>query len=152
MNTHALEVAASWWALGLLFAEDLIGVAQQALGEGCDSPSLQALAALYTDQVDEARGLFEEALIELGVPQPSTRDAVMRLAREVAKDIMSNAISPETGAKRVASLVRAAPDSVANYVELHTFLYAASEWEDRPEDRHVFEAGVVAAAKMIVAS
>jgi hypothetical protein len=30
--------------------------------------------------------------------------------------------------------------------ELDTFIYAASEWEDRPEDQKNFAAGIVAAA------
>ena len=32
-------------------------------------------------------------------------------------------------------------------VELHTFVYADSEWDERPEDGNIFAEGVVAAAR-----
>ena len=34
--------------------------------------------------------------------------------------------------------------------ELDTFVYAASEWDDRPEDQQTFEKGILAAASDLV--
>jgi hypothetical protein len=148
MNTERLEVAASKVALGLLLSEEFSDVAVLALEDGCDSPSLRILAGLTAAEADEARALFDRALAELNVCVPSKRDAVMRLARETAKELLSGAMAPHAGAKQIWELSLRIPDE--NLPELYSFVYAASEWEDRPEDRQVFEAGIAAAARELV--
>src|SRR5688572_31766490 len=101
MSTERLEVAASKVTLGLVLPEDLAGVARLALEDGCDSPSLRVLAGLTTVEADEAREVFDRTLTELCLAMPSNRDAVMRLARETAKGILSGAIAPYEGAKQI---------------------------------------------------
>lgn len=148
MNTERLEVAASKVALGLLLSENLADVALLALEDGCDSPSLRILAGLTAAEADEARAMFDRALVELHGAVPSKRDAVRCLARETAKEILSGTMAPYEGAKQIWELSLRIPDE--NLPELDSFVYAASEWEDRPEDRHVFEEGIAAAARELV--
>lgn len=148
MNTKGLEVAASRAALGLLRSEDLARVGVQALENGCDSPSLRILAGLNASETEEARGLFEQALSELNVAIPSKRDAVMHLARETARGILSGTTGVYLGAEQIWDLTLCASDE--SLPELDSFVYAASEWEDRPEDRDAFEEGIVAAARELV--
>lgn len=148
MNTERLEVAASKVALGLLLSQEFADVGVLALVDGCDSPWLRILAGSTADEADEARDLFDRALAELNVSVPSKRDAVMRLARETAKELLSGAMAPHAGAKQIWELSLRAPDE--DLPELDLFVYAASEWEDRPEDRPVFEDGVAAAARELV--
>jgi len=150
MNTRRLKVAASRAALEMLLSEEFSALAVSALEDGCDSPSLRALAELTAAESDKARTLFDRALAELGIDAPSKRDAVMFLARETATALLSGAITPHAGANQIWELsLRIANE---NLPQLHTFVYAASEWEDRPEDRQVFEDGITAAARDLVSA
>lgn len=148
MNTERLEMAAAKVALGLFLSEEFADVAVLALEDGCDSPSLRILAALTTAEADEARTLFDRTLAELNLDVPSKRDAAMRLARETAKGILSGTMAPYAGAKRIWELSLRVPNE--NLPQLDSFVYAASEWEDRPEDRQAFEDGIAAAARELV--
>lgn len=148
MNSERLEVAASKMALGLLLSESLADVAVLALEDGCDSPSLRILAGLTAAEADEAKAVFERALAELHSAVPSKRNAVLCLARETAKEILSGAMAPYDGAKQIWELSLRIPEE--HLPQLDSFVYAASEWEHRPEDRHVFEDGIAAAARELV--
>lgn len=148
MTAERLELAASKVVLGLLRSEDLVDVGAAALEDGCDSPALRVLAGLTLAEADEARATFDRTLSELNVAIPSKRDAVMRLARETAKGILSGTTGAYEGAKQIWDLSLRVPDE--ELPELDTFVYAAGEWEDRPEDRRVFDDGIVAAARELV--
>jgi hypothetical protein len=147
VSTGFLELAACRVALGLLGSDDLARVGAQALALGCESPSLRILAGLPMIQVDEARAAFDRALAELNISMPNERAAIMRLAREAARGIVSGAISAYVGAKRIWDFTLCAPRE--ELPELDAFVYAASEWEDRPEDRQAFEQGILAAAERL---
>jgi hypothetical protein len=148
MKTEGLELAASRAVLGLLRSDDLARVGTQALEDGCDSPSLRILAGVNASEAEEARGLFERVLSELNVAVPSKRNAVMLLARETAKGIVSGTTGVYLGAKQIWDLtLRASNEALP---ELDSFVYAASEWEDRAEDRATFEEGIIAAARELV--
>lgn len=148
MRVESLELAAAKMALGLISPEDLPSVAVDALEDGCDSSSLRILAGLTKAEIGEARQLFDRLLAELHVPRVSRREAVERLARESAKEILSGEISPYQGAKRIWQLSLCLHEE--HLPDLDSFVYGASEWEDRPEDRHAFEAGIVDAARELV--
>ena len=148
MNSERLEVAASKVVLGILSSEELTNVATLALEDGCDSPSLRILAGLSLAEADEARVVLEQALAELNSAVPSARDAVMCLARETAKGILSGSVEAYEGGKQIWQLSLHIPGETLS--ELDSFVYAASEWEDRPEDRHAFEEGIIAAAKELL--
>ncbi len=150
MRTERLELVASKVELDLLFPEDLSDAAVRALEDGCDSPSLRILAGLSVADADEARAMFDRVLAELNVSRPSKRDAVMHLAREIAKEISSRTKAPYEGAVQIWELSLRLPEE--NFSELDSFVYAASEWVGRPEDRHIFEDGIVAAARELVST
>lgn len=148
MTSDRLVLASARVALGLLYREDLADVAASALADGCDSPSLRMLAGLTPSEADGARPLFERALCELGISVPDKRKAIMRLAREMARDIVSGTTRAYDGAMAIWDLALRAPTE--NLPELDAFVYAASEWEDRPEHRAVFEEGIKAAARELL--
>lgn len=148
MNSKALDLAASKAVLGLLPSDDLSQVAVEALEHGCDSPSLRILSGLHAGEPEEARTLFKQALSELNVSVPNKRDAVRRLAQEIATEILGGMVTAYVGAKQIWDLTLRVPD--VEFPELDAFVYAASEWEDRPEDRPSFEDGIVAAARELV--
>lgn len=131
--------------LGLAGPENLPAAADAALRDGLVSP---ALIALMDADPSEARVLFDRALDELGVSKPSQRDAVMRLARDAAAEIVRGTIAPYAGAKRISDLTLQAP--AVRIHELDPFIYAADEWEERPEDRLHFEQGIVSEARALL--
>jgi len=145
MRSDALEVTACKLQLGLLSAAAVPDVATEALSRGCDSPSLRRLAGLMGSEGEEVGPLFDRALAELGSPQLSDAEAVMRLAREISQAIVAGTTAPHDGAKRIWDLTLRVPGE--RFPDLDTFIYAASEWEERPEDRRFFDEGIVAAAR-----
>ena len=147
MTGDRFYIAVARDVLGLTLSEDLVGVAIEALEDGRDSPSLRVLAGLSGSDVTQARALFDRVLEELGIVRPSMRDAALLLARETAREIVSGTVEPYEGAKRIWELARSAPDESLS--ELDPFIYAASEWEDRPEDRGHFERGILAEARRL---
>jgi hypothetical protein len=130
--------------LGLAGPEELADAGSAALDDGLDSPALITLAD--ADRND-ARAVFERALTELRVPKPSTREAILRLAHDTATEILDGTIAPYTGARRIWELTLRAPTE--RIPELDPFIYAASEWEDRPEDRVHFEQGIILEARTL---
>jgi hypothetical protein len=92
--------------------------------------------------------LFMQALAELGLPLPAGRDAVVVLARDIATQLVGGAVPPYDGAKRIWEISLRLPDE--HLPELDTFVYGASEWEERPKDRDLFAQGILAAARHLV--
>lgn len=148
MSSNKLEILASRVVLGLMLPDELSVVALDALEEGFDSPALRMLAGLSENETAEAWDLFDRALAELRIVKPAKRDAVVALAREVAKQIKAGTITPYEGAKEIWDLTLL--DLDAHFPELDTFVYGASEWEDRPIDRGAFAEGIMAAARKFV--
>jgi len=148
MSNEELIVAASRMILGMLPAEELVDVAMQAMEDGYDSPSLRILAGLTVGDFQEATTMFDRVLSELNVTIPNKRDAVSLLVQMVAHEIVAGSVAPYEGAKKIWDLSLSYPEEKLS--EFDPFVYAASEWEDRPEDRHFFEDGIVVAAKELV--
>jgi hypothetical protein len=72
----------------------------------------------------------------------------MLIATEVASRIVDRSTSAYDGAKEIWNIVRCLP--LERLPELDTFVYGASEWDERPEDQENFAAGIVAAANDLV--
>lgn len=145
MNRDELEIVAARVALGMLKSEELQEAAVKALMAGLDSPSMRLLAGLQKGEAMEAVGLFNRALLELGISSLGREEAANLLAREVARQIITASIEPYVGAQRIWSVCLQAFEVPP--VELHPFIYAASEWEDRPEEHASFTRGILEAAR-----
>ncbi|CCQ46103.1 hypothetical protein ARTSIC4J27_2063 [Pseudarthrobacter siccitolerans] len=72
MFTPTPEQAAVLFDAGLIFVEELPGIAAQWLAEGIDSESLRLLAGADHDDLDDIRRSWTEALDDLHVRQGST--------------------------------------------------------------------------------
>jgi len=144
MSSDAVEIAAAKLALGLVHSEELIQLAAAALASGLDTQSLRLLAGLGSFESDEAIPLFEKALVELEVETPCKGDAVMTLAVYKAARISSGGLDAAIGAKQISDLTLLVPEE--EFSRLDPFVYAASEWDDRPEDRDAFLTGILSAA------
>ncbi len=124
------------WVLGMLPPERLPDIAVSALQNGLDSDALRILAGLSGSEIDDASKLFEEALKSLGRGQMSKKDAVRLYARTISGQILRGEMEPYAGAKKIweAALKASEPE----FHEVDPFIYAASEYEDRPEDHKFF--------------
>jgi hypothetical protein len=96
----------------------------------------------------DARALFEDVLSELRLSVPTPREAMLILAHRIANDILAGAIPPRRGAEQIWRASLRVPEQ--RFPQLDTFVYAASEWEDRPQARNVLAEGIVAAAKELI--
>ncbi len=129
-------------------ARSLPAIAITALSEGIDSPSMRVLAGLTgNEDPGDAENLFKEALSEIGMLLPTKRDAMMFLAANISSQIVDGSIDPYDGAKEIWDLTLRNHDIQIS--ELDTFVYGASEWEERPEDRGLFIEGIIAAAESL---
>jgi hypothetical protein len=142
----------------LLAAKDLLGFAgpdamppeaTRALVDGIDSPSVRQLAGMDGADSEDLRATFRSVLRELEIEIPSRREAAILVATEIARGITQGTVSPYEGATEIWGLVISSRELLT---ELDAFIYAASEWEDRPEDHTLFAAGIMAAAHDLVHS
>ena len=142
-----LDLAAAMWTLGLLPTEELPSLGVKALLAGRDTPSLRRLAGLSDQDRDEARELFRNILNELG-KVPTKTEALRQFARSVCLQIEDGSLTPYKGARRIFNATVEA--SIEGFHEMDPFIYAASEYEDRPEDRAFFDNAIRAEARRLL--
>jgi uncharacterized protein YbjT (DUF2867 family) len=128
------------WILGLIPRDDLVDIAAEALAQGIKSKHLVELAGLSQTETQEAERLFERALDEIGQPGMVKADALKQYARIVSALILASKIAPLEGAKRIWRATLKA--GIEGFHDLDGFIYAASELEDRPEDKELFESAI----------
>src|SRR2546429_3242956 len=136
-----LEKIEALWVLGLLSADELPDLATKALAQGFKSKSLVELARCSTDETEEIRRLFDQSLREItGKRKMLQTDALRHYAKQISVSILSKEASPLDGAKLIwRATVKA---RVEGFHELDPFIYAASEMEDRPQDKELFEKAI----------
>jgi hypothetical protein len=148
MPGKSLRLLAAKALLDFVGTEGMQAEATNLLVRGMDSPSIRHLAGMSTADNDEVRAVFRTVLRELGIDSPSPREAVILVATEVASRITTGVMSPYDGAKEIWNIAVRLP--LEHFPEFDAFVYAASEWEERPEDEMVFAEGIVAAARDLV--
>ena len=129
------------WVLGLIPTNDLPDIAAKALSAGLESKALLLLAGLDGNETDEARKLFGQALIELGCQSMEKAEALGRYAKIVSTLILASEVAPLAGAKRIWQATRKA--ELNGFHDLDGFIYAASELEERPEDKALLEKAII---------
>jgi hypothetical protein len=140
-----LDVAVGAWVLGLLDSRDLPNIATAALSKGLDGQRLRELAGLSPADIAEASGIFESAIHEVGWTIPDRRQAAARYARCVAQLIVAGDVAPGDGAKALWRASLAVQDH--SFHDLDPFVYAGSEYDDRPADRALFDAAILEEAR-----
>lgn len=139
-----LRLIQARWILGLIPSEELPELAAGLLSRGVESRSLVELAG-SPSQASGMRDVFNEALDELGCRTMEPTEALRVYAMAVSTSILDGETRPLEGAKSIwrATLLVGAH----GWHELDPFIYAASEAEDRPEDRELFERAILEEAK-----
>ncbi|NDP58212.1 MAG: hypothetical protein GZ090_02510 [Oxalobacteraceae bacterium] len=139
-ETFNLSQLEAMWVLGLLLGEELPEHAASALEEGFDSEAILQLSICSPNEAEQIHQLFERILAEGGGGKMSKVDALKHYAKQISTSILSDKISPLEGAKLIW---RATINSQEReFHELDSFIYAASEMEDRPEDKEFFEKAI----------
>jgi len=72
-------------------------------------------------------------------------DALRKYAKQIATSILTSEVSPLEGARLIWRATLKA--GVQGFRELDGFIYAASELEDRPQDKELFEKAITEEAK-----
>jgi hypothetical protein len=141
--------AAALWKLRLVEASRLPSIAAALLVKGYDTPPLRRLAAEESDSLADLGRMFDQVLDTLGgEPFESERSAAVWLIPEIASRIAEGTVEAYPGARVIwkISLV----DGVGSLKEADPFIYCASEWEDRMDDREFFARSIVEAARRLV--
>lgn len=109
------RLVAAWLQVGHLPTERVPHWAAQWLADGCDGPSLRALAGLHGDDPHDVRDLLPQALAEVGVTLPQrgsdAEEAAFREAsidvtyRWVAQTFLAGRASPRWVVDRVYEIV-----------------------------------------------
>lgn len=95
------QIALDYW-LGPIQAEDMPVLAAQLLAEGHDSPALREAATLGPgDDAETIRGLFQQALAQLGVWIPDRAAAEHAAAVSLARALLDSELSTAECARQV---------------------------------------------------
>lgn len=143
--------AAALLTLELIEPSRLPSFAEALLVRDYDAKSLRRLAVEEPGgNVDLVR-LFHEANRALGGQEFATaNDAATWLLRDLAVRIAEHTLDAYTGAK-IIWMISLAGD-VERPLAADPFIYCASEYEDRPEDRQFFTDAIIAEARRLVES
>jgi hypothetical protein len=144
MNTDTLLAK---HVLGLLPVEALPGMALDAIQAGYDSPSLRQLAGASEHDTEEAHRLFGKAIQELGLPIPQAPEAGLTLARDIAREVVSGAIAPYEGAKRIWNQIYT---RLPELKQLKPFVGLASEYEDDLDHRDDYSRRIIEKAQSLI--
>jgi hypothetical protein len=126
------------YRIGDMTLPALSSAAAELITSGVASHPLERLAWGDVSGHEEAQWLINAAVEEIGASS-DVHEEVRSFVREVASEILRGAVTPYEGARRIWAAAQVVPDE-------HTydpFIYAASEYEDRPGDRHFFDKAIV---------
>jgi hypothetical protein len=143
-----IELAEALWILEMLSQDELPDIAIELLDDGLYSPDLQKLSELSPDSSNEISDAFERSLLSLGRGRLTKTNAVQIYARAIAAEILNGEITPYSGARKIwdATLKIADP----TVPDLDPFIYAASEHEERPNDREFFNQEILKCARELL--
>lgn len=130
--------------IGDLTLQELSLAASDLIASGIVSPSLERMAWGEMTGREEAQWLLDAAVGEIGGRNDS-REEVRSFVDDIATEILRGAVTPYQGARRIWAAAQLVPDEHM----YDPFIYAASEYEDRPGDRQFFEEAILREARRL---
>jgi hypothetical protein len=140
-----LHTASAFWKLDLLSAHQMRAVAEDLLSSGEDTKELSLLAGLADSELSQAPELFTLIVRWAGKGDLTRADAARSVTRSIAVQISRAEIAPYEGARQIWRASLAVRDE--NFHDVDPFIYAASEYENRPEDRAHFAQEILSEAQ-----
>jgi len=105
------------------------------------------LAGASEHDTEEAHRLFAKVLGELGLPVPPAPEAGLTLARDIAREVLSGAVAPYEGAKRIWDHVYT---RLPELKQLKPFVGLASEYEDDAEHRDDYSRRIIEKCESLI--
>ena len=139
-----LEIAEALWVLGMLPTEDLPDLAADAIAQGIELEALVKLAGCSPQESQEIAQLFDDFLKQKGGGM-SKMHALQLYAKIVSQQILESKVTAQDGAKEIWRATLKA--RIDGFHELDAFIYAASEMEDRPQERNLFVKAIMEEAR-----
>ena len=143
-----INSAAAQWILGIIPNEQLPEIAMSAIEAGIDEPLLYTLANMRGNEVEKAAGVFVQILGNLGLNKVTKNESMLIYATDISRLILEKKIEPYTGAKNIWRAALKNFDN--NFHDVDPFIYAASEYEDRPQDRKFFSKAILVEAQNFI--
>ena len=146
-----IDEAEALWALKIITSDELPKIALDILEDGMDTPEIRLLAGLTKADIDDAASLFEKVLEKMNRPKISLEQALGKYIVFISKKIINKELSPFDGAYKIwdASLnVPSLNDPMNSNHDADPFIYCASEYQERPEDRKLFDEAIIKSAKI----
>jgi hypothetical protein len=147
MNLELVE--ALWW-FGKLPSDRIPGIAGEMLAAGFDSPRLVRLAGVPAAADPDLHKEFRGVLEDLGRQPLSKAQAGRIIARDFARDIIEDGISPYVGARYIWWKV--SNECEEPFPELRPFMVLTIQYEDCPRLRAKIEAEIVVEAQRLLNS
>ena len=135
---------------GTSYPEDMPSFAADALEAGFDGSALRRLAGLVKPTSWDVDNLFVAAIDEIGVIEVRNREeAVFRLAKVVAENILDGSMDAFEGAHRLSRYAMEAgyPDGLAEFDQLAD----EPRWGESARSQDLIRADIVAAAQKLLA-
>ena len=140
-----VEEIESCHVLGLVSRDSLGDIVEKLLEKDPTNENLLVLVGLLPIELDEAYSVFEKYLRSIGRGRMTKPDAAIIYAKCISRKILQNEIAPYEGAMKIWNASLKVGD--VKFHDLDTFIYAASEYEDRLNDRAFFEEEIVKEAQ-----
>lgn len=135
------------WVLGLLDEEDIVAFATNALVAGSDDDLLVTIAGATPAEIGSVRDLFANYLLKQQRGEMATSEALAIYTRSVCQQIIVGDVPPIEGARYIWRASSNLGDEEASTVD--GFIYAASEAENRPNEKRFFEKIVLQEARRV---
>lgn len=133
-------------ALDLTERAEVVEWALRRVEEGASQPAIASLAGLSPQGLGEVDSLLNALLRQLGQKEPAEFHSGMLAAANIARQLGEGNLQPIDAARSIWSVARRAPASERS---LRHFVGLASEWEDDPDHRDLYDEEIRSAALMI---
>jgi hypothetical protein len=148
---NELRIAAVHHRLGLLRSNEIPTLATSALQSGIDSTSLRVLAGEPNPTWENCCELLDRALRELGIPNDPKPDKGMPLALYYATHIVSGALTPHEGARRIwLEVFNEGTNDEKICSELGPFVALASDYPKSSSERDEFDHEIRREAEQLI--
>ena len=127
-----LQTAYARWLLALEPPEWIPTLACKLLENGIETPSVVEVAGLHKPTNRDAAEIIERMFSELGLKPLSKREAAVMYARQIAFEVVREAIAPYVGASLLCEIWRISPDIESS---LSDFVYLADIYHDPGESQ-----------------